>query len=449
MNVNVLTMNEAVRADGFALRQIDDRRAKFCFFFVWLFTVNIYARPEDIVPFLGPLHLTYVFGLCAGVAYVGAFLLGRAGLLWPRELCLVAFLTGWYITGVPFALWRGGSFEVLTQVWFKTLLIFFLLTQTLVTLERIRKLLWAIILSELFVTSYSIAQSPKVIWVGERMLGINLGILGWNFLGIAIALTIPYIAALFISDSSLLKRSLLVAAVLSMTWMLVLTASRSGFLNVMFSIVLTSLLVLRGNAGGKVVGLLIILLLVIALSFAPNVFWQRIGTIWSTSDSGKNQITASAEESQEDRVAVLTRSIQYTLERPLWGLGLGNFVVAGGTRLGRSDAWMGTHNTFTQISSEAGVPALLLFITLFAVALRNMKTTWKAAVNTPQGAEMNLMARATWVSLLSLIFGSLFAHIAYEYFLFYPVAIAAGIAHVARTTQPTWPQGRAISLQDC
>ncbi|HLQ52051.1 MAG TPA: hypothetical protein VK129_11165, partial [Terriglobales bacterium] len=51
----------------------------------------------------------------------------------------------------------------------------------------------------------------------------------------------------------------------------------------------------------------------------------------------------------------------------------------------------------------------------------------------------NLMARATLASLLSFSFGAFFAHLAYEYYFFYPVAIAVGLQHVARTTRITAP----------
>src|SRR5206468_11098738 len=46
--------------------------------------------------------------------------------------------------------------------------IFFLLTQTLVTLERIHKILWAINFSELVVCAYSVVQSSHVVWVDQR-----------------------------------------------------------------------------------------------------------------------------------------------------------------------------------------------------------------------------------------------------------------------------------------
>src|SRR5262249_48658356 len=134
---------------------------RFSFAFLWLFTVAIYARPEDIFPVLAPLHLTFVLGLCSGLTYVGALLSRHARPLWNREIRIVLLLTAWYAVGIPFSLWRSGSLEIFTQVWLKTLLIFVLLTQTLVTVKRIHALLWAIILSELVVTGFSIFQSSR------------------------------------------------------------------------------------------------------------------------------------------------------------------------------------------------------------------------------------------------------------------------------------------------
>ncbi len=418
-----------------AATDFHEHHDKFTFIFLCLFTIAVFARPEDIFPFLAPLHLTFVFGACAGLAYVTALLSGRADLLWTRELKIVLLLTGWYIAGVPFALWRRGSFETLTHVWLKTFLIFFLLTQVLVTVARIQKLLWAIILSELVVTSISIFLSSRAIWVGERLLGFNLGILGWNFLGIAEALTIPYIAAIFVIRRSILGASLLAAAVISMTWMLVLTASRSGFLDVVFSAALTSLLLLRSSSRGRIIGVAIALALVVAISLAPQVFWERLGTTWGGSDPTTSEVAASAQESGENHLAVLIQSLQYTFEHPVFGLGLGNFIIANGTDLGVPSAWVGTHNTFTEVSSEAGVPALLLFVGLLVTALRNTRKAGKTLASNPDGEELNLIARATEVSLLSFAFGAFFAHLAYEYYFFYLVGIGVGIQQIAWTIQ--------------
>lgn len=408
--------------------------AKACFCFLCLFTVAIYLRPEDIFPTVGQFHLTLALGVCAAAAYFGASLSGNAPFLNSRELRLMLWLTAWFMVGIPFSYWRGGSVDMLTSTWLKTLLVFFLLTQTLVSLKRIRIVLWAIILSELVVTAYSILDPSQSHWVGDRMAGVSQGILGWNFLGLAVALTIPYIAALFIMRRSFVKSSFLAAATAAMLWMLVLTASRGGMMIVAISIVLTWSLILRRSARGKIVGIGLIFALVIAIAAAPGVFWDRIQTIWSDSTPA-DKASASADASGEERQALLKASIQYTMEHPIVGLGLGNFSVARGTETGLSSGWLGTHNTFTELSSEAGVPALLIFLALLASSIAAMWRVTRMRRSNPEGNELDAFSRATLASLLAFLFGAFFAHIAYEYFLYYPIAIGVAIAYLSRDPQ--------------
>jgi O-antigen ligase len=410
------------------------------FAFVWLLTFVIYARPEDMFPVVAHLHLTFFFGLCATLIGVMALLFKRAVVPWTIETKLILLLTAWFAIGIPFAFWKSGSLDVLNHVWAKTLLVYFLLTVFLETVDRIQGLLWAIILSELIATTFSILQPSKALWVGDRIYGANVGFLGWNFLGIAAAMTIPYIAALFVIRRSAISTCLLIATSLSMMWMLILTASRGGFLNVVFSVVLTSALVLRGSSRGRLAGIGISIVLLVAVIFAPPVFWERLGTVLDRSDtptytaqvrSGLEEL--AAEESTEGRLDLLSRSIQYTLDHPLFGLGLGNFSLASGAQHGAEpNAWMGTHNTFTQISSEAGLPALALYLMLLAVAVHSMNHIRRTASQAPDGQALGLMASATLVSLLSFAFGACVAHLGYDYYLFYIVATAVGLKRIAR-----------------
>ena len=420
--------------------------AKLSFLFICLFIVAIYGRPEDIFPSIGALHLTFLLGLSAGASFLWALFQGDVSLTWPLELRIVLLLTVWFAAGVPFAYWRGGSFTVLTQIWLKTALIFFLLTQTLVTLKRIRCVLWAIILSELAVTAYSLAAPSQLTWktclgcdagsAGERMVGVSQGFLYWNALGIALGMIIPYIAALFISKRSTPRSALLAATIASMSWMQVLTASRSGTLVVAFSVLLTSFVVARGNPRGKIVRAGTILALIVTIYMAPPVFWQRIATIIDADSAPVDTVQGSADQSKEERFTLLMRSVTYTLEHPVFGLGLGNFDVANGNDLDVPDAWIGSHNTYTQISSEAGVPALLLFLVLLGTVLRSMKRVMWLPVEDLSSKELNLMARATFVSLLAFMLGAFFAHKGYDYYVYAgPIAIAAGIHRIAANSQ--------------
>jgi O-antigen ligase len=423
-----------------AQASVKRQELKWCFVFLWLFTFMIYARPEDMFPALAPLHLTLIFGAVAGLLCAGALLSGRARVPWSMETKLVLLLSAWFVAGIPFAFWKSGSLQVLIHVWSKTVFIFLLLTVTLVTIDRIRAVLWAIILSELFATSFSILLPGKSLWIGERIYGANVGFLGWNFLGIAAAMTIPYIAAIFVTRQSVLSTFLLIATSLSMMWMLVMTASRGGFLNVLFSTALTSVFVLRGSSRGRLAGIGIGAVLLAAIVMAPPVFWERLGTVWNSSDanaytnplaSGLEQL--AAEESTEGRLTLLSRSIKYTLEHPVFGLGLGNFNLASGAQnTAEPNAWMGTHNTFTQISSEAGIPALILFLMILITAVRGMKRIRQPAWQVPGDRDLSLMASATLISLLSFAFGACVAHVGYDYYFFYIVAIACGLRSTAR-----------------
>jgi hypothetical protein len=84
---------------------------------------------------------------------------------------------------------------------------------------------------------------------------------------------------------------------------------------------------------------------------------------------------------------------------------------------------------------------LILFVALLFISIRSMlrvrRTPYSGPASTePDAAELDLLARATLVSLLSFLFGALFAHIAYEYYLYYPIAIAVAIQHLARAMRP-------------
>ena len=424
------------------------------FAFVWLLTFVIYARPEDLFPSMAPLHLTFAFATCATVICGWTLLLRKAHIPWTIESKLLVLLSVWFIAGIPFAFWKSGSLDLLTHVWVKTVLVYLLLTITLRTLSRIYVLLWAIILSELLATGFSILQPSRALWVGERIYGANTGFLGWNFLGIAAAMTVPYIAVIFVTRRSALSTSLLIATSLSMLWMLILTASRGGFLNVILSVVLTSWLILRGSSRGRIAGLGIAAVLLMGVFFAPPVFWDRVGTLWNSPDTPaytgqfhSEVEELAAEESTEGRMELLHRSIQYTLEHPIFGLGLGNFnLVSGAQHSGEANAWMGTHNTFTQISSEAGLPALGVYVALLIVTARSMYRFRHRASEHLHQPELKLMAGATFVSLLSFAFGACVAHLAYDYYFFYIVAIAVAVRCIASKSDPVMSLTRRESV---
>lgn len=405
---------------------------KLAFGFLLLFTFVAFGRPEDIFPVVGYLHLTLISAIGAALFCVKDLASGRAHFVWSPELILVFLLSAWFLIGMPFGVYRRGSIDLLMDVWLRTLTFFFVMTQTLTNIARVRNIIWAVLLSELLACGVSILiQGKQGVEVGDRLSGVNQGLLGWNFLGITVSATLPYIASLYVSRRSAIHTGLLLAVVGTSLWLVILTASRGAVLGILFSLVLTCLYILRRSRRGRIVALLLPLCLIIGLARAPTVFWSRFQTIWGGSNAMSDEEAASAEESTKGRELLLKQSIKYTLRFPIFGVGVGNFPVYNGAQVRQSDAWFGTHNTFTQISSEAGIPALALFISLFVVGFRRMKALTSGLAKGPDNLELRRLARATMIALASFAFNGFFAHLGYQFLIYYIVGIGAGLWAIA------------------
>jgi O-antigen ligase len=411
-------------------------RAKWAYFFLLLFTTLLFARPEDYLPILASgLHLALIVGACAGITYLLALFLGKAPLIWTPELKWFLALTAWFVIGIPFAQWRSNSIGMFAQYWLKTFSIFFLITQTLVSVERIFRMLWVIIGCQFLVTSLSVLfQGHQVAHEADRLTGVAGGFFSGNFLGIAAGMTFPYMVVFLLNRRAFFKSIFLLLTLGFTMWMLVLTASRSGFLTLLVSFILTWLFILRKLPAGRLFIALFILLLIGATVFAPAIFWSRLGTLWSSSDTTLNSEAVSANESEALRRQALDNSIVFTFQHPIFGLGMGNFASANGTAAGNPYAWIGTHNMFTEVSSEGGIPALLLFVGILWVAIRDMHRIGRIEGDSPPQTDLKLMAKATLVGTSAFAFGGFFAHIAYDFYLFYMVGLAACLQAIARQT---------------
>src|SRR6266404_230831 len=154
---HLLTADPGLELDATESQGPIEEGGKYIFAFFWLFTLAVFGRPEDIFPALAVFHFPLVFATCGLMAYLFALCLGRARFVWSTELVVILILTFWFTLGIPFAFWRSGSLEVLTEQWCRTVIGFFLLTQTLTSIGRVRKLVWAIVLSEMVATVASLA----------------------------------------------------------------------------------------------------------------------------------------------------------------------------------------------------------------------------------------------------------------------------------------------------
>jgi O-antigen ligase len=94
-----------------------------------------------------------------------------------------------------------------------------------------------------------------------------------------------------------------------------------------------------------------------------------------------------------------------------------------------SGAWLVTHNSYTEVSAEAGLPAFVLYLLILWRASRNVRVVKKY---TKIDGEYVLWGKALHASLLAFLLASFFASVAFEYFPYFLAAYTTSLFLLAR-----------------
>jgi len=389
-------------------------RSNLGFRLMLVFSFLYYFRPEDIIPGLAPLHLAKVAGCLALLALLLGSKKGRPKKL-PLELKLIFALFAWLILTIPFAYWRGGSFDVVFWGFSKAVIIALTLTLTVSRTFQLRRLIFVQAIGVTLMTIASVIVNHRM---QGRLSGIGEGLLSNpNDLAMNIALNWPLCLAFLLSGRGLARKMFWGVGMLVMIYAVMATYSRAGFMALSLAVVLCLWeFGVRGKrflllAGAVLCGLVLIVAV-------PQNYSKRLETL-----AGKFQQGDMDNGSSEARKDLLVKSLKITATHPIFGIGPGNFQAY-------THLWRVTHNTYTELSSECGIPALLLFLLLLSRAFRNVKYARKS-LRANQNRELQLYASALWVALAAYLLGAFFASTAYELFPYYLVTYTTLLYRIA------------------
>ena len=157
----------------------------------------------------------------------------------------------------------------------------------------------------------------------------------------------------------------------------------------------------------------------------PGRLVSRYKTTVSESDTDDTDMDAamanSAASSTQSRRQLLKHSLIFTMQHPLFGVGPGMFVVADDSyskSLGaRKGSWLGTHNSYTQVSSEVGIPALLFFTGAIFFSLTGPLQVYRKTRGDPRLEEMGTLAMGLHYTMVIYAVTVLFEHIAFTLML--------------------------------
>ncbi|MFZ0704870.1 MAG: O-antigen ligase family protein [Candidatus Korobacteraceae bacterium] len=137
----------------------------------------------------------------------------------------------------------------------------------------------------------------------------------------------------------------------------------------------------------------------------------------------------SAVESTHARIVLLQRSLLYTVERPLFGVGpqqFPNFEGKGAGKGGVDQAilWYGTHNSYTEISSETGIPAFIFYVLALTYSYTLLKRVYQRTRRRKPSLKLARLNRAALFTLVAMVgFCMTIAFNNFGYMVFTPILI--------------------------
>jgi putative inorganic carbon (HCO3(-)) transporter len=394
-----------------------------------LFSLAIFYKPQESLP---ALLLTPSLLLAIGVLTIVSFLVTQLRLegritARPRELDFLLLLCLAGLLSIPLAINRPVALSTFNGMFIKAALIFIGIINVVRTEKRLKGLL-LVALSIGGVAGASALNNHRlglIVLDRYRTTGNLGGVLqDPNDMALFLVTLIPLAIALMCTTRNVFYKCLYGVCVLVMVGGTVVTYSRGGFLGlVAMGAVLLWKLVRRDAPLGIVVAMTAILALAL---LAPAHYAERLGSISDSRDD------ASVTQRRE----ILQQSLEAMWQHPIFGVGMGCFAEI-------SVAGKVTHNAYTQVAAEMGLPALAAYLAFILVPLGRLRRIERETLDAPEHRNLYYLAVGLQAALIGYLVSSFFLAVAYYWFIYYLI----GYAVCLRRIYETGTQRRRSTLQ--
>lgn len=313
----------------------------------------------------------------------------------------------WMMLATPFSTYRRGSVEMLMSYGPRSFLIYFYITAFALTMKSITRLMYVVITANAILvlscwTSGAMSEDGRFRIVDSAFWS--------NSNDVALALLIAAVQFLYLLFSkAMLPKVIALVGVFGCLFYMSRTGSRGAML-ALFAVVLGMFYTTKRKA--LFLGLAIPCVLAFFL-FASSASLHRLLTL-TTGASQAEDLGAVGSETQRKHLFI--RSLQITLQHPLFGVGPDEFAAyefGEVTAKGGWTSWVGTHNSYTEVSSECGVPAFLCYSGVIFVCLSLSYRMYKQSRDKPVLKEINRISFVLVAGLMVYAIATLFFHMAY------------------------------------
>ena len=357
--------------------------------------------------------------------------------IYPMDKAFAAFLLVCFVSIVfsPGDLFK--AWNVFFHM-FRLFIVYVLISRVTYSLPRLKVVIWLYMLSVAFFAVYATYNY----YTGNYTVAMGIdratsfGSLGDpNSLANSLIIGMPFLFFMMRHHRSLLVRWFLGIAILTSVWTIVITGSRGGMIGL-----LVCALVLTAFSQRKLM-IMSIIVVVLAASFVlmPGQYHDRMATI--TDLSGES----GAAESARGRIDGLVAGLKFMIQRPLTGVGIGNFSWAN-LRFGNG-VWLDAHNLLGKLAGELAIPGLLTFgyfIYVFFKSIRRIRK--KYAENGWVADFMYHVNDALMVSLIMLFWQGITGHNLYRFNWYFFAALTLVLTNNLAKRSRCEQQTEAISI---
>jgi putative inorganic carbon (HCO3(-)) transporter len=378
---------------------------------LFLFTFVLYFRPYELIPSLsGATSIAFIIALATLLIYLPSQLSSEGTLsAMPVEVKCVLFLFFWALVSTVFAKSPNLAFEKFNEHFSKVAIIFVVMVNALRTVTRLKGLMWLGIAVGVFLSyqAVSLYQDGVFEVEGYRVKVDFGGMFGNpNDMAIHLIMFIPLAIGLGIGSGRLFGKVAYFASAGIMAAAVMVTQSRGAFLALVAA---AGVLIWKlGKENRLNIFLASGVIGFIALLIMPGNYGVRIMSIFIPS--------LDPVGSADSRWGLLTRSILVGLRNP-FGIGIGNFSIVGQHN-------QETHNAFTQVWAELGLFALVVYVIFLVSPLRKLGALERVTAGDDENRWINIMSKTLYASIVGYLVASFFGAVAYNWFIYYPVAYA-------------------------
>ena len=397
-------------------------KSSFAATVIALYIFLLASRVLD-VSYIGRFHipLTLLLALTIMLIAKGDFAYGFSSKITKY---FVAF-TGWVIICWPFSYWRGGSTETV-ELQLQALLIFLIIVQLVRTQSG-----WEKVASGYAYAALAAALMSYIIGVAvDGRVALPGGSLGDpNAFALFMVVGLPF-WWLKASRAEGFKKIFFLLCTLPIYPAFARAGSRSGMLAM--AVLLTATFLFADGGRKILIMVLAVVGIVGAAALLPSYLKVRYLTFFSDSanlDANTRERLGADIQSSEGRKALLIQSINLTFQHPVLGVGPGVFYIVGYEQRKAQGQHGGaayvTHNTYTQISSETGLPGFILFLSTVVLCFRYTLQDYRRLKKVD--LEFAKHGRYMVSSMAALSLGIFFLSVGYTYILSITFALALSL----------------------